>query len=128
MVTFWSWGDSRSVAPSGAECESEASVARNVQRPVDASPRGVCFGTERFVLQFMSYYSGYFDYLLFIGPAVLLGLWAQFRIRVAYSRAQQLAAPLSGAVAGRHILDSAGLTDVQINAHGQFADSTPSPD
>jgi uncharacterized protein len=51
---------------------------------------------------------------LFIAPAVLLGMWAQFRIRTTYAQAQQLAAPLSGAAAARHILDSAGLTDVQI--------------
>jgi uncharacterized protein len=58
----------------------------------------------------------FFDpmYFWFIAPAVLLGLWAQFRIHSAYARAQQLAAPLSGAAAARHILDSAGLNDVQI--------------
>jgi hypothetical protein len=58
----------------------------------------------------------FFDpqYFLFIAPAVLLGLWAQIRIHSAYAQAQQLAAPLSGAAAARHILDSAGLTDVQI--------------
>jgi len=58
----------------------------------------------------------YFDpmYFLFIAPAVLLGLWAQIRIHAAYGRAQQLAAPLSGAAAARHILDSAGLNDVAV--------------
>jgi Zn-dependent membrane protease YugP len=53
-------------------------------------------------------------YFLFIAPALLLGLWAQMRIRMAYGQAQRLAAPLSGAAAARHILDSAGLTNVQI--------------
>jgi uncharacterized protein len=53
-------------------------------------------------------------YFLFIAPAVLLGLWAQFRIHTAYSQAQQQAAPLSGVAAARHILDSAGLNNVQI--------------
>ena len=48
-------------------------------------------------------------YFLFIAPAVLLGLWARLRIHTAYAQAQQLAAPLSGAAAARHILDSAGL-------------------
>jgi Zn-dependent membrane protease YugP len=58
----------------------------------------------------------FFDpmYFLYIAPAVLLGLWAQLRIRVAYGQAQKMAAPLSGAAAARHILDSAGLTDVSI--------------
>jgi Zn-dependent membrane protease YugP len=53
-------------------------------------------------------------YFLFIGPAVILGLWAQFRIRSTYAVAQRLAAPLSGAAAARHVLDSAGLDDIQI--------------
>ena len=58
----------------------------------------------------------FFDpmYFLFIAPAVLLGMWAQFRIQATYAQAQQLAAPLSGAAAARHILDSAGLNGVQI--------------
>jgi Zn-dependent membrane protease YugP len=58
----------------------------------------------------------YFDpmYFLYIAPAVLLGLWAQMRIQSAYSQAQQLAAPLSGAGAARHILDSAGLNNIAI--------------
>jgi len=52
--------------------------------------------------------------LLFIAPALLLGLWAQFRVRSTYATAQRLAAPLSGAAAARHILDSAGLRHVDI--------------
>ncbi len=62
-------------------------------------------------------------YFLFIAPAFLLGLWAQFRIHTAYAQAQQLAAPLSGAAAARHILDSAGLNDVEIEEiPGQLSD------
>jgi hypothetical protein len=53
-------------------------------------------------------------YFLFIAPAVLLGLWAQMRISMTYARAQRMAAPLSGVAAARHILDSAGLSNVQI--------------
>ncbi len=68
---------------------------------------------------------GFFDpiYFLFIAPAVLLGMWAQVRIRTAYAQAQKLAAPLSGAAAGRHILDSAGLTNIQVEEiPGQLTD------
>jgi Zn-dependent membrane protease YugP len=54
------------------------------------------------------------QYLLFIAPAVLLGLWAQFRIKTTYAAAGQAPAPLSGAAAARHILDSAGLQNVDI--------------
>lgn len=53
-------------------------------------------------------------YFLFIGPAFLLGLWAQLRVKTTYATAQRLAAPLSGAAAARHILDSAGLPNVDI--------------
>ena len=58
----------------------------------------------------------FFDpmYFLWIAPAVLLGMWAQFRIRTTYAQAQRMGAPLSGAAAARHILDSAGLNDVGI--------------
>jgi uncharacterized protein len=62
-------------------------------------------------------------YLLFVGPAFLLGLWAQLRIQMTYAQAQRMAAPLSGAAAARHILDSAGLTDVTIEQiPGQLSD------
>ncbi len=58
----------------------------------------------------------FFDpmYLLYVAPAFLLGLWAQLRIRIAYAAAQQMPAPLSGAAAARHVLDSAGLQNVAI--------------
>jgi len=54
------------------------------------------------------------EYLLWIAPALILGLWAQMRVKVTYAAAQQMPAPLSGAAAARHILDSAGLRDVEI--------------
>jgi hypothetical protein len=41
-------------------------------------------------------------------------LWAQMRVKATYARAQREPAPLSGAAAARHILDSAGLHNVQI--------------
>jgi uncharacterized protein len=52
-------------------------------------------------------------YLLAL-PAFLLGLWAQMKIRSSYAQAQKMPAPLSGAAAARHILDSAGLQGVEI--------------
>jgi Zn-dependent membrane protease YugP len=58
----------------------------------------------------------FFDpvYLIYISPALLLAFWAQMRIRSTYHAAEQIRAPLSGAAAARHILDSAGLTNVDI--------------
>ena len=59
---------------------------------------------------------GMFDPLfwLMIGPALLLGLWAQLRVKSTYAAAQRMSAPLSGAAAARHVLDSAGLGNVDI--------------
>ena len=56
----------------------------------------------------------FFEYFLFIGPALLLGIWAQYRVKATYAAARQMAAPLSGAAAARHILDSAGLEQIKI--------------
>ncbi|HVU89539.1 MAG TPA: zinc metallopeptidase [Pirellulales bacterium] len=58
----------------------------------------------------------YFDYhyLLYLAPAFLLAMWAQMRVHAAYAEAQQQPAPLSGAAAARHVLDSAGLNDISI--------------
>ena len=59
---------------------------------------------------------GWFDpmYLLYVAPAFLLALWAQMRVKITYAQARQMPAPLSGAAAARHILDSAGLRNVAI--------------
>lgn len=58
----------------------------------------------------------FFDpmYFLFLAPAMLLAFWAQWRVKSAYAVASQVPAPLSGAAAARHVLDSAGLTSVEI--------------
>lgn len=56
----------------------------------------------------------HFEYFLWIAPAILLALWAQWRVKATYATAQQVPAPLSGAAAARHILDSGGLHNVDI--------------
>ncbi len=62
-------------------------------------------------------------YFLITLPAMLLAMWAQFRIQSAYQRAQQEPAPVSGAAAARYILDSAGLAHVDIEmTPGQLSD------
>lgn len=69
------------------------------------------------------YFAGYFQYLLFIAPAVLLGLWAQYRVRSSYATAAQIPARLSGAAAAQHIMESAGITNVAIEPiPGQLSD------
>ena len=54
------------------------------------------------------------EYFMIVGPAFLLAMWAQFRVKSAFNRANQVPARLSGAAAARHVLDSAGLHDVDI--------------
>ncbi|MFM7242590.1 MAG: zinc metallopeptidase [Planctomycetaceae bacterium] len=60
----------------------------------------------------------FFDplYFVWVSPAILLAFWAQWRVQSAFASASQLPAPLSGAAAARHILDSAGAHDVEIEA------------
>jgi Zn-dependent membrane protease YugP len=61
---------------------------------------------------------GWFDpvYFIFLGPAILLALWAQFRVKSTYAEAQQVPARsgVSGAQAADHLLRSVGITDVVI--------------
>lgn len=62
-------------------------------------------------------------YFLFIAPALLLAFIAQIWLKSTYASAMKKAAPLSGAAAARHILDSAGLYDVSIEQiPGQLSD------
>jgi Zn-dependent membrane protease YugP len=60
----------------------------------------------------------FFDpmYFVAIAPAMLLAMWAQWRVRASFAAASQEPAPLTGAAAARYILDSAGATDVEIEA------------
>lgn len=67
----------------------------------------------------------FFDplYFIVIAPALLLGLWANYRVRSTYARARQMRASLSGAAAARYILDSAGLQDVAVEmTPGELSD------
>jgi len=53
-------------------------------------------------------------YWIMLAPALLLGLWAQARVRSAYAQASQVPAPMTGAAAARYVLDSAGLQNVTV--------------
>jgi uncharacterized protein len=58
----------------------------------------------------------FFDpmYFVWIAPAMLLAMWAQWKVHSAFTAAARQPASLSGAAAARHILDSAGASDVAI--------------
>ena len=66
----------------------------------------------------------YFDplYFLFALPAMLLGLWAQFRVKGTFNKFSQVrsARGMTGAQAARSILDSAGLRDGAVERSGGF--------
>lgn len=67
----------------------------------------------------------FFDFklLIFTSPAILLMLWAQWRVKSAYHYGMQVPAPLSGAAAARHILDNSGCHEVGIEvANGWMSD------
>ncbi|MEI8018392.1 MAG: zinc metallopeptidase [Schlesneria sp.] len=55
-------------------------------------------------------------YLLFAAPGLLLSLWASYRVRTAFDHYSKVGTMrgMSGAEAARHLLDDAGLTDVEI--------------
>lgn len=53
-------------------------------------------------------------YLILVGPAILLALYAQWRVSSAYSQMSQVPARMTGAEAARRILNSAGLHDIRI--------------
>ncbi len=57
------------------------------------------------------------DYLLFMLPAMLIGLWAQFKLKSAYGKYSQvgLNSGVTGAEAAREILDRAGLSNVPVS-------------
>ena len=52
--------------------------------------------------------------LLFTAPALLLALWAQFKVKSTYAAAMREPASMTGAMAAREVLDGAGLHDVAI--------------
>jgi hypothetical protein len=64
----------------------------------------------------------FFDplYLIILSPALVLGLWAQWRVRSSYHEAARVPAPLSGAAAARHVLRSAGLDGIAIEQVGGY--------
>lgn len=70
-------------------------------------------------------FGGYGLYILFSLPALLLGLWAQARVRSAFARYSKVrtANGLTGADIARRVLNSNGLHDVQVEqVRGMLSD------
>ena len=63
------------------------------------------------------------EMLLFLSPALILAFIAQMWVQSAYARGRQMAASMSGFMAARRLLDSAGLQQVEIETvPGQLSD------
>jgi uncharacterized protein len=66
------------------------------------------------------------NYILYVFlPGLLIGLWAQMKLRSAFGKYSQVPVEngLTGAEAARHILDQAGLTDMPVEeVPGQLSD------
>ena len=64
-------------------------------------------------------------YFLFIGPGLLLSLWASFRVKSAFNKYSKVRSMrgLTGAEAAQEMLRHAGISDVRIlRAHGILSD------
>jgi len=68
------------------------------------------------------FYSGYGLYFLFSLPALLLGLWAQMRVKSAFNKYSKVRSflGLTGAEVARRMLNSNGLYNVQITEVNGF--------
>lgn len=60
--------------------------------------------------------SGYGLYMLFALPALLLGMWAQYKVKSSYEKYAKvpLRNGMTGSEVARHILDDKGLQDVKV--------------
>jgi len=66
----------------------------------------------------------FFDpmYFVYVGPAILLALWAQWKVKSAYKQAsrQPASSGLTGAQAAQRILNATGIADVAIEPVRSF--------
>lgn len=68
---------------------------------------------------------GYFTYLLFSLPALLLGLWAQAKVKGAFNKysKQRTYANFTGALVAKYILENNGLYNIKIEqTNGMLSD------
>lgn len=71
------------------------------------------------------YYGGYISYFLFLLPAMLLGLWAQMKVKGTFNKYNKInnSRGMTGAEAARMVLDRNGLSHVRIeHISGELTD------
>jgi Zn-dependent membrane protease YugP len=62
-------------------------------------------------------------YLIFVLPAIVLMLWAQYKVKSSFAQGMKVPARMSGAATARHILDVSGLQQVPVvETHGHLSD------
>lgn len=68
----------------------------------------------------MGFFYGYFEYLLWMLPAIIVSIIAQAKVKSAYSRYSKVInrMGLTGAEAARRVLSAGGVTNVQITSVG----------
>ena len=66
------------------------------------------------------YFGGYFLYILFSLPALILGFWAQFKVKSAFKKYSKIRiySGLTGAQVARRVLDMNGLHDIGVEEVG----------
>jgi Zn-dependent membrane protease YugP len=74
------------------------------------------FAFRRVKLHLM--FHAYFDYLIWISPALLLAFWAQMRVKSAFAGAAQVPVRMTGAQAAQQMLSEAGIQNVGIEQVG----------
>lgn len=62
----------------------------------------------------MPYFWGYDSYLVFLLPAILISIFAQVRVKTAFSKYSKFPSRISGAEAARQVLEANGVVGVAI--------------
>ena len=72
---------------------------------------------------------GYGLYILFSLPALLLGLWAQIKVKSAFQKYSQVRSytSLTGAEVAKRMLNNTGLNDVKVEETGGFLSDNYDP-
>ena len=82
-------------------------------------------GTQGMGLYYGGYGYGYFSYLIFMLPALLLGMWAQAKVKSTFNKYNKISNSrnVTGAQMARMILDQNGLRNIAVEqVGGQLTD------
>ncbi len=62
----------------------------------------------------MPYFYGYDPYLILLLPALIISIWAQFKVKSSFSKYSNVPSDISGAEAARRVLEANGVSGVSI--------------